>query len=219
MNRWMQQMLVTGMAGIMALSLAACGSPSEESSVADLPPEPLTFSEALQEHKLWYMSKYEPGKDVSIESILVVDGDTITMYRVSESGYMCEESDTSYADLKGLTDEEIIELAKEKSEIYAENNKHSLFYEGSVFTDTYSLIVNTDETGNNVVSETLVYEPAELLGKELVPSESYVVYDNTFAGYENYRVYSTGSLLFTRIEEGQPLFQLDSMDTEGIEVN
>ena len=90
---------------LMALSLTACGGGGSDVKSAK---EPVPVSEALNQESIWfYIGEDEKvGKDEDIRSILVFDGKgNVTRYKCSE---------LTFSDLKDLSDDEIIALAKEQ---------------------------------------------------------------------------------------------------------
>lgn len=92
------------MVSLMAVSLSACGGGSNEIKNAK---EPVTAAQAFHTESIWFQSSDAPSKDGEIESILYFDGKgNVTRYK----------TDITYGDLKGLSEEKILNLAQEQDQ-------------------------------------------------------------------------------------------------------
>ena len=89
---------------LLALTLAGCGGTDDVKSAS----EPLSASQAFSQESVWvqYDENDAIEKDGDIERILVFDGNgNVTAYL---------RNSATFADVNGLSDDEIIELAKEQ---------------------------------------------------------------------------------------------------------
>lgn len=89
---------------LLALTLAGCGGTNDVKSAS----EPLSASQAFSQESVWvqYDENDAIEKDGDIERILVFDGNG------NVTAYLCNSA--TFADVNGLSDDEIIELAKEQ---------------------------------------------------------------------------------------------------------
>lgn len=210
--RWIALVLTS----IIALSLAACGSSNtsdtdEGSNQADYEETytsgevTLSASQAFLQEGIWfylYDSTY-PKKNTEIILVLVFDGEgNVTTYRCA---YSTDFTTITLSDIEGLSDEEIIELAKKSDEEVFEDwrertrSRFSISYSEyeEYYTDMtafiesleyeepeplpYSLCLATDGTGNNVVCEYIyldvtVDKKIEYLNASLMGETSYYEY-------------------------------------------
>lgn len=100
----------------LACSLAGCGGAGSDVKSAS---EPVPASQAFAQAGVWvqYDGDEQIGKDVAIERILAFDGSgNVTAYR-------CDSA--TFADLNGLSDEGIIEFAKEQDKAVFEADKQA----------------------------------------------------------------------------------------------
>lgn len=246
-------------ASLLALPLAGC-SGSNEPAQSD---EPVTASQAFSSECLWFHSNGEPSKDGKVSTVYAFDGaGNVTVY----------DTDMSYGDLNGKSNEEIIELAQQQNrenkiaelendikvlsqdndelqadldnmneqkgyyasdpdtlgviesdisevqsrisdnnaKIDEDNAKLDELNSGSYVEEAqpFSLSIETDDTGNNAVSETLTVgdDSIEFSKRDM----SWTVYDLYFLGYDG---------LYTAVEQGHHGFILDTPGTEGVEVD
>ena len=89
---------------LLTLTLAGCGGTNDVKSAS----EPLSASQAFSQESVWvqYDDNDAIEKDGDIERILVFDGNG------NVTAYLCNSA--TFADVNGLSDDEIIELAKEQ---------------------------------------------------------------------------------------------------------
>lgn len=246
-------------ASLLALPLTGC-SGSNEPAQSD---EPVTASQAFSSECLWFHSNGEPSKDGKVSTVYAFDGaGNVTVY----------DTDMSYGDLNGKSNEEIIELAQQQNrenkiaelendikvlsqdndelqadldnmneqkgyyasdpdtlgviesdiseaqsrisdnnaKIDEDNTKLDELNSGSYVEEAqpFSLSIETDDTGNNAVSETLTVgdDSIEFSKRDM----SWTVYDLYFLGYDG---------LYTAVEQGHHGFILDTPGTEGVEVD
>ena len=106
----MQSKLITRVtAGLtacaLAVSLTACGGMGGASDIRNSK-EPVALSQAFGTKGLWFKSYNAPGKDEGISTVLSFDGEgNVTHYSMGG---------VDFSDIKDLSDEEIIELAKKQ---------------------------------------------------------------------------------------------------------
>ena len=138
----------------------------------------LTVNEAFHQEGIWFYSPDgTPGKNRKIQAIMAFDGKgNVTSYETQ-----CGESDsfewaTTYSDLKDLSEEEILELAKELDrKVFDDLKARDLNAEAKgPQKDTlhaqieaveyrepqpqpFTIRVLTDQTGNNTVNEIIEY--------------------------------------------------------------
>ena len=95
---------------LLASALAGCGAGG--GNVRDSA-EPVALSRAFASEGIWFDSWDTPAKDESISSVISFDGKgNATCYSTG---------DMTYADIKGLSDEEVLELAGERDEQHFEH--------------------------------------------------------------------------------------------------
>lgn len=178
---------------LLMLTLAGCGGNNESKSAS----EPVAASQAFGQESVWiqYDDDEQIGKDVSVERVLVFDGNgNVTVY---DTDYIWMNGGSSYesltfGDLNGLSNEEIIELAKKKDRERFDATKQSAIDETneSIKNDAgmtdyvenetegqkvneaaeyqepkavpFTLKIETDGTGNTAKSETLCFEYSSL---------------------------------------------------------
>ena len=200
-------------ASLLALPLTGC-SGSNEPAQSD---EPITASQAFSSECLWFHSNGEPKKDGIVHTVYAFDGaGNVTVY----------DTDMSFGDLNGKSNEEIIKLAQQQNrenkiaelendikvlrQDNEDNTKLDKLDSGSYVEEArpFSLSIETDDTGNNAVSETLTVgdDSIEFSKRDM----SWTVYDLYFLGYDG---------LYTAVEQGHHGFILDTPGTEGVEVD
>lgn len=122
---------------LMALSLTACGGSKGDVKTAK---EPISASEAFNQEGIWFYmgNDGKVGKDENISSILVFDG------KGNVTDYDC--STLTFSDLKELSNDEIISLAKKLDKDVFEsdisNLKSSIDKEITNVSETKGAIVN-----------------------------------------------------------------------------
>lgn len=90
---------------VLAVSLTACGGAGGAGDIRNSK-EPVALSQAFGTKGLWFESYDAPGKDEGINTVLSFDGEgNVTRY---------DMSGVDFSDIKDLSDEEIIELAKKQ---------------------------------------------------------------------------------------------------------
>ena len=202
--------------GLMVLSLSACGNSSNSgngstaSDSQEQEQEPM--SEALESHNVWFRvgGKDTIAKDDQLSSICTFKDGMITAYDLVNCGY-------TIGDFKGMSDDEILEEVAE--------------YKVDGTPAKYTLAGTTDDSGNNIIQENIVIDPAVSMSDkwwnknyDYSPcTNGYTIYDDIYNGfrYAWNEANSDYNYLVTRIE-GTPApqpFVLDSVDTEGIEVD
>ena len=191
MKRKMVKRMALAVAGMAAISLTACGGTKGVSSAKG--EEPIPASEAFGQEGVWFYSDSAAAKDEKVDSVMIFDGKgNVTTYK----------TDITYSDLQGLSEKEIVELAKEQ-----------------------------DQTGNNTASETLVYSCRSGLNADVSEADGdswqpyreaeeeielypglgvQEVYDMRFQGF--------GTLVLMTGED-HPGFSLDTPDARGVEVD
>ena len=261
MKRKMVKRMALAAAGMAAISLTACGGTKGVSSAKG--EEPIPASEAFGQEGVWFYSDSAAAKDEKVDSVMTFDGKgNVTTYK----------TDITYSDLQGLSEKEIVELAKEqdqtvfktdmqdfaesaeKSKEKAEEEKEDLdsrMEEIQQEIDNYdellvripqaayqepdaqpfTLKLETDQTGNNTASETLVYSCRSGLNADVSEADGdswqpyreaeeeielypglgvQEVYDMRFQGF--------GTLVLMTGED-HPGFSLDTPDARGVEVD
>lgn len=261
MKRKMVKRMALAAAGMAAISLTACGGTKGVSSAKG--EEPIPASEAFGQEGVWFYSDSAAAKDEKVDSVMTFDGKgNVTTYK----------TDITYSDLQGLSEKEIVELAKEqdqtvfktdmqdfaesaeKSKEKAEEEKEDLdsrMEEIQQEIDNYdellvripqaayqepdaqpfTLELETDQTGNNTASETLVYSCRSGLNADVSEADGdswqpyreaeeeielypglgvQEVYDMRFQGF--------GTLVLMTGED-HPGFSLDTPDARGVEVD
>ena len=215
---------------VMGFTLTGCGGGSgsaesgdSESDYEDPGYKVVTLTEAFQEEgRIWYcLYKTEIGKEKSIRSAVWCKGGQWYYFDPAENVKM--------GDLAQMTDEEIIQSFKEKDGV--ETNSGT----ARVFTTSKPVFhVYTDETGNTVVAEKVMFpyfndqldppQDAELnynYGRESY-SVQQTIYESQYIGFEG----GTGMnmdpdhAIITRADSDEWVeFAPDPLGTEGIEVD
>lgn len=100
---------------VLAFSLAGCSSGGDVKSAS----EPVSASKAFGQQSVWVQYGESEGidKDGALDRILVFDGSG------NVTAYQCD--DATFADLNGLSDDEIIALAKEQDKAAFDASKQS----------------------------------------------------------------------------------------------
>lgn len=289
MKRKMVKRMALAAAGMAAISLTACGGTKGVSSAKG--EEPIPASKAFGQEGVWFYSDSAAAKDEKVDSVMIFDGKgNVTTYK----------TDITYSDLQGLSEKEIVELAKEqdqtvfktdmqdftesaeKSKEKAEEEKEDLDsrmeeiqqalvdypeeYE-TINADRedlqqeidkiqqeidnydellvripqaayqepdaqpFTLELETDQTGNNTASETLVYSCRSGLNADVseADGDSWQPYRETEEEIELYpglgvqevydmRFQGFGTLVLMTGED-HPGFSLDTPDARGVEVD
>lgn len=183
-KRTLKKMTILIMAGLLATGLSACGktnnSKKEEfDSNKTEHNAMISASEAFSKEGIWFHSeKSMVTKDAEIDYILIFDGNkNVTRYT----------TDITYADLRDLSNNEIIELAKEQDKALFETAMQEILDDAEyIINDTgydeediiiynkvidavnkaqyqepksypFTLKAETDGTGNQTVNEILSY--------------------------------------------------------------
>lgn len=122
------------MTGLLIVSLSACGkSKDSNGTTANTSDTAIPASEAFAEEGIWFYANEPVTKDAVIDAILVFDGNgNVTRYNTN-CAWM---ENLKFGDLQDLSEDEILELAKEK-------DKESYEYE----------MQNIADDGDNVIEE------------------------------------------------------------------
>ncbi len=219
---------------ITALTLTACGTnaatdqPSSTPTATVETKKPQSLSQALsQKGRMWFIaSEHQPddtfGKDTQIAYVLISAGDDKVL--AYDTG--CVEGRIQVKDLKGLSRDEIVALAKKEAEKeYAHDVQADSSYGAKVTLDDavnpkpipYELSVKTDNTGNATEGEDFIIPERSGTGLQLAaPMRATLIYDMLFAGF-----LEDGGRpgIFTMIEKGEPEFVMDQPDTPGIKID
>lgn len=185
------------MTGLLVSSFTACGgkeTPSENSR--EISSESYKISGAFAEKSIWFLTHQNesPAKDTKIRAVFVFDGKgNFTIYDVTSDTFGSNDTFISnsdyeplcFGDLRDLSDEEILELVKEKNRTWFEATKQyaikladgeaesyygdstelntirdkweQLEYESQIFQQPVRLEITTDDTGNQTAEERLCY--------------------------------------------------------------
>lgn len=215
MKKLMKKLAAISLATILAVSLTACGqkelSPSEardklkDDEIAKLVP----VSEAFSEESVWFYYGYADKdktvtKDDDIRGgILHFDGkENVTFYEFNSG-----KNTLTFGKLKDLSDDEIIETAKQLS---SELGKTPI-------TAKFELHIKTDGTGNNTESEQLIIGDKIFNFNAALSNQT--IFNDTYSGVVNMDDKWFDGCLVTQVENGHPGFILDTPDTKGIEVD
>ena len=150
---------------LLAVSLAGCGIIRRPGSTQDAPAatEPTAASDAFGQESVWMVYDDDQiGKDVAVERILAFDGNG------NVTAYQCDGA--TFADLNGLSDEEIIDFAKQQDKAVFDAAKQSAIDRTSEtlqgWRDAYSTL---DEERSAGTYDTLLEGASpEDLGDDLV---------------------------------------------------
>ena len=208
------------------LLLAGCGdeesseviqtgesSGSQDGDPADI----LPLSEVLEKHHLWFETGREPKRGSGVSGVYVFEDGEVTLYtkiEIDELGHTLQK-DIPLVDMLELSDEEILELYKEDSEILE--------------LGEYNLDIDLDEYGQSteyIKLETQKTKDAEEAGDygsgeyesiDFFPATvNPTIFDTTFAGFiteYNSQDVATESLI-TRVDESFSGLKLDEPDTD-----
>lgn len=107
----------------LALGLVGCGGTDGGAKSAGgnikTASEPVSASQAFNTESIWFGSSHDPVKQQEIDSILHFDGKgNVTRYSITY--------DITYADLKGLSNDEVLNLAKKQDKAYFDERRGEL---------------------------------------------------------------------------------------------
>lgn len=187
-----------GTVAVAGLGLTGCNGLGEGTGgVAQKSSEPVPASQAFGQAGVWmvYNGNKQIGKDTGVERVLVFDGNgNVTVY---DTKYVWMNGGTSYVDvtfgdLDGMSNDEIIDLAKKKDRERFDATKQSAIDETNEDIESFAgmpdhiknaeegqkvneaaeyqepkavpftLKLETDGTGNSAASETLSFEHQSL---------------------------------------------------------
>ena len=181
--------------GLLVTSFTACGGKgassesNREITSENGKPNLLTsekISEAFAKKSIWFLTRRDesPAKDTKIRAVFVFDGKgNFTIYDVSSETIGSDDYEPlCFGDLRDLSDEEILELVKEKNKAWFEATKQyaiewanqgdsaemntirdkweQLEYASQIFQQPVTLEITTDDTGNQTAEERLCYVAA-----------------------------------------------------------
>lgn len=218
--------------GSLAL-ISGCSSISPEPSSGDYyesAPEAAvapTISEIFtaSDKRVWYAVFDGIGKSSEIYYMYVVENGTVTLYTLSGYGL-----GLTLGDLQGYADQAAINTVEQNVDRSFEefSNLYDSYEEcrAQQITDnqTPEFILNTDETGNNVQSETVILEPGtnsyttvlNIANTSVISGE---VYDDVYRGFE--MIPESGSRMkyvVTR-DESFTAFSFDNFDSPNVVIN
>lgn len=213
--------------------LLACSSNIEEPLSSDTQNETenieptsslTTVSEVLGNGRsLWYLT-YPEGiaKDKSPKELVVFEDGKATSY----------EFDETFGNLEELTDDEIIEIGRKSDRAHfdslATDNNLGEYFPPEAFE--YDLVIETDNSGNNTISETIrvphwytwidgekgAYSKKGLSQYTIVVMlPTHPVYSTNYSGY----ALKSNEMLVTKIPYDKYEFEFDQPGAEGVEVN
>lgn len=212
-----KKLLTIILMGVMVLSVSACGNSDNGSNTPDNQGEEQeSMSEALQSRGVWFRlsGKDNIAKDDQVSAVCTFEDGMVTAYALNNLGY-------TIGDFSGMSDDEILDEVAE--------------YKVDGTPVKYTLAGTTDDTGNVIITENIVIDSSvstmlETGGKwwdnnyDYSPCyNGYTIYDDIYNGfrYAWNAANSDYSYLVTKID-GTPApqpFVLDSVDTEGIELD
>lgn len=139
------------MTGLLIVSLSACGGSKNASNVTSN--EPISPSEIFNQEGIWFGSEDMVTKDEEIDYILVFDGKgNVTRYNTTSWGIDVSQDlkCITYSDLEGLSNEEIIELAKERDKfIFEEEIKYEISLGDTIIEDCRREVNDVDNSPEN----------------------------------------------------------------------
>lgn len=187
---------------------------SDESAVVETAAKAVPVSEAFasQERKVWFRVFDRIGKDSEIYEIYVVENGQVTTYMTHNFF-----TSITLGDIAGKSDDSIVKYCEEGIAALKEKYPTHGPWSGTV---TPSFVVQTDQTGNNVISEvvdlgSIVIENSITLNGNA--SHSGVVYDDTFVGFDAVDTGDRPRYVITR-DSGVD-YCLDTVDTPGVMVD
>lgn len=187
---------------------------SDESAVVETAAKAVPASEAFssQERKVWFLVYDRIGKDSEIPEIYVVENGQVTTYMTRDF-----LTSITLGDIAGKSDDSIVEYCEEGIAALKEAYPTHGPWSG---TATPSFVVQTDQTGNNVISE--VVDLGEIVIDNYITlngnaSHSGVVYDDSFVGFDAVDIGDRPRYVITR-DSGID-YCLDTVDTPGVMVD
>ena len=130
---------------LLAFSLAGCSSGGDVKNAS----EPVPASQAFSEAGVWFESSDVPEKDEEIENIYVFDGSgNVTIY---------DTSGVTYGDLNGKSDDEVIELAKQKDQENAQAANDSNIARVEQNLEDLNDALDKERSGIDEMRESLAY--------------------------------------------------------------
>lgn len=188
---------------VIALSLCGCAQsstvqdsqPASEASTADTPASDTVYSLFHpSERTLWYRS-INIGKDAKILSVYAFEDGKVTEYSIQD-----QDDCVTYKDLRGKSDDEVIDLMTEvrKKELGAD-------YRAPIASPVHMLFV-MNQTGNDVMVEYVSFSPS--INGETPAEPSELVADNKIQDTEYYPFHNKGTMsdntvYYTSVKYGQ----------------
>ncbi len=187
-----------------------------------------TLSELFtgEERRVWYAVFDDIGKDSEIYSMYVVENGMVTSYSMTGHG-------VAYVlgNLSGHTDDAMIEAAE--GDIQESYEKHGELYSSIEEMRSYRVdddqtpqfTVNTDQTGNNVISETVSLAPGDesyTVTLEIAAEGSEVsgqVYEDMWKGFEMIPEHQYRMRYVVTRDPSYSSFSLDGLNSPGVMVN
>lgn len=131
------------MTGLLVTSFTACGESKDTTSTVE--DRVVLASEAFNREGIWFGFEDYVTKDETIDYILVFDGKgNVTHYKTNSITANTVENIT-FADLNGLSDEEIIELAKKRDKLLFEEEIKDAISDGTYWIEELSRFVNNPD--------------------------------------------------------------------------
>ncbi|HFI0456019.1 TPA: hypothetical protein ACGOZD_001986 [Streptococcus suis] len=219
--------------GLSISFLVACSSNQTTSSSSQSVSEVNNFAFVQKANEnvenIWYVIEdsnddYQLSKDDEIEHVYLTKNGKMDVYNVDS----LEPLTLSF--LKDKSNSDIKELVRQRAEAhFSELLEHlSISTKTSIdilFNRPVKATVETDSTGNTVVEETIHYAHFDLdADKNLVPGESYNIFNSTISGYiyDTYYVGYAGNstsksrfLVISAPNENVSI-SFDTLDTENV---
>lgn len=130
------------MTGLLVTAFTACGKSKDATSAVE--DRVILASEAFNREGIWFGFEDYVTKDEEIKYILVFDGKgNVTRYKTFKP--YIDQARITFADLNGLSDEEIIELAKELDKLIFEEEIKEKISDGTYWIEELSRFVNNPD--------------------------------------------------------------------------
>lgn len=155
------------MTGLLIVSSSACGKSKDSNGITATSDTAIPVSEAFAEEGIWFYAHEPVTKDAEIDAILVFDGNgNVTHYTTS-----CAVVRIKFSDLRDLSNDEIIELAKEKDKESYEFEMQLLAGDGDYVIEEIQLSIENSTDPEFIAEMQKSLNANQLMRSKVDPSD------------------------------------------------